>query len=194
MKKTIIAFALLFLFNGIAIAEDALSLLTEGGVKSLLVSKEVFVIQVNDQVTGGCLANPGKLKDKMEISLRKKGFGIAKESGFLTNNIIINAVGFKIGESLCAVHISAELIFATVINVPFADNVPKGNETFVSFVYHIGNVIFTGERNSMQSRLSKQVAEFADKLYLDISQSKDDIFTKFPSIKEGIMKAKDKEK
>ncbi len=174
MKRLTIALTLLFSLNGIASADDIPSLLIEGGVKSLLVSMDVFAIKVSDQVTGGCLPNPRKLKDKMEISLRRNGFGIVKKPGLFTNNILIAALGYKIGESSCAVYLSAELIFQILATVPFAGNVPKVNETFVPFVYKIGGVILTGGRHSMQSRLEEQVTEFADKLYLDISRAKDD--------------------
>jgi aspartate oxidase len=37
----------------------------------------------------------------------------------------------------------------------------------------------------MQGRIEKVVAEHADKLYLDISRAKDEIFPKFPSIKKS---------
>ena len=177
---------------GRSIADDAPSLIVEGGTKSLLVSKDEFSIQVSDQVTGGCLPFPNKLKDKMEISLRKNGFDIAKKANFFTNNIYITALGFKISESSCAVHLSAELIFPVVANVPFAEDEPKGSKTLVPFIYKIGDVILAGERYSMQDRLSKTVTEFADKLYLDISRSKDDVFKKFPSIKEAIIKSRSK--
>jgi len=55
-------------------------------------------------------------------------------------------------------------------------------------IYTVARHLLTGNRYSMQNRLEKVVTEHADKLYLDISRAKDEIFPKFPSIKEDIMK------
>lgn len=186
MRFLAIFIVFLVSFQGVAVAEDAPSLLLEGGLKSLIVNKYVFTIKVSDRVTDGCLPNPDKLKDKMEISLRKNGFGIANDPDMFTNDILITALGFSTGGSSCAVYVSAKLVFTTLINVPFSDDVTEGNKTLVPYIYQFGSVILSGERYTMQSRLTKQVEEFADTLYLDISRARDDIYSKFPSIEVNI--------
>lgn len=193
MKRVISAFIVLFSLNGTATAENDPILWIDGGVKSLLVSRGNFSIDVSNQVNSDCLPNPKKLRDKMEIYLRKNGFNVANKPDFFTDDILITVLGYKITEKSCVVYLSVELVFYVITRVPFAgDQTARGNETLVPFVYKIGSVIFTGDRYSMQSRLEKQIKESADKLYLDISRAKDDIFKKFPFIKENMMKIKGK--
>jgi hypothetical protein len=189
-KPLLMLLALIGVFQS-ASAEEAPSLLFEGGTKALLVSMSEFAIVVSDQVTDGCLPSPTKLKDKMEIALRKNGFDIKKEAGYFTNDIGITALGYKIGESSCAVHLSVELLFQAVVNVPFSKNVQSGQETFAPFFYKVGSRMLTGPRYGMQARLEKQVTEYADELYLAISRAKDDVFSKFPTIKADIEKSKE---
>ncbi|AUZ83801.1 hypothetical protein [Methylophaga nitratireducenticrescens] len=190
MKKLITVFVLLFSFNEIAIAEDGPELLFEGGINSLLATRDAFSITVSDQVTDGCLPNPGQLKDKMEIALRKNGFGIEKGTAFFTDKILITALGYKISDSACVIHLSVDLIFPTNISVPLAIIGPEGDSTFVPYTYQIGDNLLKSIRSSMQGHLNKQVTEYADKLYLDISRARDDIFTKFPSLKDSYEESK----
>ncbi|MES9868071.1 MAG: hypothetical protein ABW149_00015 [Sedimenticola sp.] len=194
MKRLFIVLSLIFLFNSIATAEDKPILLFDGGIKALLVGKDTFAIRVSDQVTGGCLPAPEKLKDKMELSLRRNGFGIIEEPDFFANYILITALGYKNNDSSCAVHISSDLIFQTAINVPYASGNPNENQTLVRFPYNLGGSIMTGDKYSMQSRLEKQVSEFADKLYLDVSRARDEIYKKFPNIEAGIKERNNRNK
>jgi len=190
MKGKLFIGLMLVTFNLATYAEDKTTLLFEGGVASLLATKNTFTIAVSDQVTGGCLQNPGMLKDKMEISLRKNGFHIKKEPDLSSNNIIITALGFKFGETSCAVHLSVNLIYNALVAVPYVTKAEYGYYTFAIYSYPVGSNLFTGDRYSMQGRLSKQVVEYADKLYLDISRARDETFKKFPSIKDEFEKSK----
>jgi len=178
MKIITIAGMILLLLCSFAIAENKPSLLYEGGIDSLIVNRNKFYIKLTDEVTGGCLPYPNKLKDKMEISLRKNGFQIEKNNNVLSNSINISIIGYKTSENSCAVHISVNLIFFVLMTVPNAE----GKETIAPFTLNIGSHLLTGFKNNMQSRLEKYIIEYADQLYLEISRAKDKISEKFPYI------------
>ncbi len=50
--------------------------------------------------------------------------------------------------------------------------------------YSVGGTLLTGNKHSMQNRLENQIQESADKMYLLISRSKDNTYSKFPMLKE----------
>lgn len=165
-----------------AVAEEPSKLLLEGGMPSLIANKYEFLIEYSDQVSGGCLPQPGRLKDQLEISLRQNDFEIAKEEEGLTPKVMITAVGFESDGGQCAVHIAADLVFWNVVKVPFAQDEPSGNETLAPITYEISAGIMTGRKNSMQERLEKWSREAGDNLFLKISRARDHLKEKFPSI------------
>lgn len=180
---------ILTLFSQLLFAEEnAPTIFMDAGENSLIAPIETLHIEVNDGVTGGCLPNPSKLKDKLEIKLRKNGFKIGSDpkKGYAT--IYVDLLGYKIGGSSCVIHVSADLYSSYMVRVPFA---PANDNMTVAYIRHtIGSHLMTGDRYSMQRRLEKQVEEYGDKLYLDISRAKDDTFSKFPSIKKRYEESK----
>jgi len=191
MNGKIIIAILLLAIGRASFAQESSSFWIDGGVDALLATRDSFAITVYDEVKDGCLPNPGRLKEKMEISLRKYGFDIQKEPKLNVNTIAIRALGGRPrNNELCVVHISTTLIINSVVNVPFADKLPTGNNTLVPLLYPIRNALITINRTSMQSHLAKKVVEFSHNLYLDVSRAKDDIFLKFPSIRDEYLKSK----
>ncbi len=184
MRKYILALVVLILSPTWVVAEDSPSLLLEGSLGSLIALRDNFFIEYSDQVSDGCLAQPSKMKDKMEIVLRQNGFSIAAEESFLPNKITITALGFATNSSSCAVHLDANLVFWGSVVVPYAQTVPDGPNTLAPITFPIGSVILTGSKSSMQERIETQVKEFAENLYLSISRAKDDVKKKFPQMLE----------
>lgn len=180
MRK--LAFCLMLAFLQTAAEEEPPKLLWEGGMPSLIANKRKFLIEYSDQVSGGCLPQPSRLKDQLEISLRQNDFEIVKEDGFLPSKIVITAVGFDTGGGYCAVYLTADLIFWNVVNVPFSKDEPTGNETFAPITYEIAAGIMTGSKTSMQGRLEKWSREAGDNLFLKISRARDHLKEKFPSV------------
>jgi len=191
MNGKIIIAILLLGIGRVSFAQESPSFWIDGGVDALLATRDSFAITVYDGVKDGCLPNPGRLKEKMEIALRKHGFDIQKEHRLNVNTIAIQALGGRPRKNeLCVVHISTTLVINSVVSVPFADKISTGSNTLVPLLYPIRNALITNNRTSMQRRLTKQVVEFADKLYLDVSRAKNDIFSKFPSIRDEYLKSK----
>jgi hypothetical protein len=164
--------------------EEEPTLVLEGGMGSLLALRDNFTIEYSDQVSDGCLPQPSRMKDKMEISLRQNGFSIATEEGWFPNKILITALGFGIGNASCAIHLKANLEFWASVVVPYAQTVPSGNKTLAPITFDLGSIILTGNINGMQGRVEKQVKEFGDGLFLTISRAKDRIKEDFPQILE----------
>ena len=167
-----------------SLLEDEPSLLIEGSYWSLIALRDNFTIEYSDQVSDGCLPQPSKMKDKMELVLRQNGFSIATEEPVFPNRILITALGFATSASSCVVHLDTDLVFWGNVAVPFAQTVPSGPTTFALIPYPMGNIILTGSKNGMQERVEKQVQEFGESLYLEISRAKDFIKKKFPQILE----------
>jgi len=169
----------------LALATDRAPLLMQGGMESLLALRDNFLIEYSDEVTDGCLPRPARMKDKMELTLRKNGFSIATEELPMANVIVVSAIGYVPSASaICVVHIEANLIFKALVFVPYSQTVPGEDKTLASIVHQFGNVVLTGPKNGMQGRIEKQVEEFGEELYLTISRSKDHIKKHFPEIIE----------
>lgn len=178
----------LILFLLLTISKVSLSappnLLLDGGLAAHLSTKNNFAIQVDDEVTGGCLPNPNTLKDKLEIGLRRNGFSI-NENNPLVPTIYISALGYKTSTTdSCAVVLTYLINFYVVTYVPYADNDPPGT-TLTLYQYPAYQELLTGPRSQMQSRLEAVSLTAADNIYLDISRSRDEIFKKFPNIKNN---------
>lgn len=184
MRINIFVLAVLMIMPGCALAEDKPSLLLEGSLGSLIALRDNFTIDYSDQVSDGCLPQPSRMKDKMELVLRQNGFSIATEEPLFSNKITITALGFATNSSSCAVHLSADLVFWGSVVVPYAQTVPNGPNTFAPITFPMGSYILTGGKSSMQERVEKQVKEFGENLYLSISRAKDDVKKKFPEILE----------
>lgn len=183
MRKIFCIAAMLIIAPKFTMAEEGPSLLLEGGMESLIAFRDGFTIDYSDQVSDGCLPQPSKMKDKMELALRQNGFSISEDS-FLTNKINITALGFSTNASSCAIYLKAELEFWAGVVVPFSQTMPDGSTTLAPIRYDFGSVILTGGKNGMQNRVESQVKEFGDDLYLRISRAKDYISKKFPPILE----------
>ena len=195
MRKYIYALAVLIICPNYAMADDGPSLLFEGSMGSLIALRDNFTIEYSDQVTDGCLPQPSRMKDKMELVLRQNGFSIAtEEPSLFPNKINITALGFATNSSSCAVHIEANLVFWGNVVVPHAQTVPNGPNTFAPITFPIGNIMLTGGKSSMQERIEKQIKEFGEGLYLSISQAKDDVKKKFPQILEHQAQQKEQKK
>jgi len=184
MKNYLYFFTLACCVSNTALAEDGASLLFEGGMESLIALRDNFFISYSDQVSDGCLPQPSKLKDKMELALRQNGFSISAEKSFFPNEISITTLGFGTNNYSCAVHVEAVLKFYASIAVPYAQEMEEGSSTFAPVTYKFGSTMLTGRKNGMQGRIEETVKEFGDNLYLQISRSKDEIAGKFPKILE----------
>lgn len=188
--KTFVICSLFLMVSLASTAQSESSLLFAGGTQSLIATRDTFAIELSDQVTGGCLPDPSALKDRMEVSLRKNGYKINSESNLFSDDIRITALGYKVGEDSCVVYLSASLNFLVGMNVPFAHNIASGHLTMAPFIHYFGGTLLSGEQSSIHKRLSDQVSEYADRLFLDISRARDAIFVKFPSINAEFMKTK----
>jgi hypothetical protein len=169
-------------------AETNTSMLYDGGENALLVDMKTFYVSINDEVTGGCLAKPAKVKLAMEKALIKKGFKIVdnNKNPFIPE-IRISALGFKLN-SMCVVDLTSTLSFYLIAEVPYANDVPSGNRTYVRYNYNIGRSIFNYKRHQIQGQLNRVARNQADKIYIKVSRAKDKIFVNFPSMKDKVEK------
>lgn len=164
---------------------DPPNMLLDGGINVFLATTDRFSITVADQVKDGCLPRPGALKDAMEVSLRKSGFQIDTERQPLGKQIIIVALGYARGADSCVVSLRAELRLWMLSNVPHMSNDIENRNTLILHSHLIGHDLLSGSKSTMQKRLEDASREYADTLFLSIRRAQDDIFLKFPRIKEG---------
>lgn len=182
-------FLILILFSQLIFAEEKKpTVFRDGGKNSLIATVDGLFIDVHDNVTGGCFPNPSKLKDKLEIKLRKNGFSIEKDPKKAYSSMYVELTGYNVGGSSCVVNVNTVLMSLSLVRVPYAPD--SDNMTITNISHPIGGYLLSGDRKSMQSRLEKLVEEYADTLYLDISRAKDDTFSKFPSIKKRYEESK----
>ena len=167
-------------------AETNTTMLYNGGVNALFVDMKTFYVSIDDEVTGGCLKNPAKVKLEMEKALIKKGFKIVdnNKNPFIPE-IRISALGFKLN-AMCVVDLSSTLSFYLIAEVPHANDVPSGNRAYIRYNYDMGRSIFNYRRHQIQGQLNKVARNHADKIYMKISRAKDKIFVDFPSMKSRI--------
>jgi len=184
MRK--IGLGILFLCMAVLHAETNATMLYDGGPNALLVDKTTFYVNVNDEVTGGCLPKPDQLKRSMVSSLKKNGFSIAEDNkNPFIPEVQVTALGFRIN-GMCVVDLSVNIYFPVIVQVPHAENVPSGNKTYVNYNYYIGRHIFNYRRSQMQNQLNKTVRSYGDKIYMRVSRAKDNIFKLFPSIEASL--------
>lgn len=181
--KCVVAFVLAFIvLPGFAEADESPSLLFSGGIQSLIWNRDDFYIDYSDQVTDGCLPQPSRMKDSMELVLRQNGFSISSEDSPFKNKIFITALGYGAGSGSCLVTVRAKLLFVANVSVPFSKTLQDESHTFITIPYEFGDVVLSGNKSSMQRRVETSIKEFGENLYLDVSRSKDEISEKFPDI------------
>lgn len=181
--KYLVALALTFIvLPEFVEAEESPSLLFSGGIQSLIWNIDNFYIDYSDQVTDGCLPQPSRMKDSMELVLRQYGFSISSENSPFTNKIFITALGYGLGSGSCLVTVKAKLLFVASVRVPYSMSLEDESHTFITIPYEFGDVVLSGDKSSMQRRIETSIKEFGENIYLDISRSRDEISEKFPSI------------
>jgi len=163
------------------------------GINAYLATIDtIYSTFVDDQVKGGCLPYPNKLKDAAEIGLRRNGFVIETDvaNSYLPNRAIINiqVVGSKSG-STCFASINVELGMYRETKVEWAkepaDIHGDGQHVNVMLYDNIGNEVLIGSSDYIQSNMEIHAKDAMDQLLLDVSRARDKIFAKFPSIKKG---------
>lgn len=182
-------FLVLFSLSISALADSNASLFFEGGKKLLLATQNDFTIQVDDQVTGGCLPYPSRLKDAMEISLRRNGLAISSNPMLSNATVYIRAFGRPIqaqaGNLLgCAVHLDTEILMTTNAIVRYAPDSeePLSNQTLIPVIYPVAAGLYAGPKDSMQSTLQQEIKNYGDSLFLEISRAQEEMTDKFPTI------------
>lgn len=143
-------------------------------------------IAVNDEVTDGCLPNPGRLRDKAELALRQNGFSVASEKDYIGPDLYISAIGYTTSPATCAVWISGELRTMGLAMVPHAEHRGTNNHTLIVQRSTLGGYILTGSKNDMQARLEKHAKDLAEELYLRVSRARDRIQREYPDILEAV--------
>jgi len=184
MKNYFYLLVLIFFIPSLASAEDGPSLFFDGGMGSLIAFRDNFYIEYSDQVSDGCLPQPSKMKDKMELALRQNGFSISAEKPYFPNVINITALGFGTNNFSCVVHVEAKLIFYANVTVPHTPELSGGNTTLAPLTFEFGATMLTGGKNGMQRRVEQTIKEFGENLYLQLSRSKDEVGKNFPAIFE----------
>ncbi|WP_409525673.1 hypothetical protein [Nitrincola sp. MINF-07-Sa-05] len=170
-----------------AYSENRHSLYYDGGIEAVLAAKDNFYIEIEDQVTGGCLPQPLRLKDQFELSLRQNNFKIAKEDRSFKTDVFVVAQGYAIGSDHCVVDLYAELRFPLTVLVDNANH--PDSFTTVFFQYPITKALLFGSKSTMQNRLEIQMRSIGDELYLRLSRAKDDFGSKFPEILQRQLEA-----
>lgn len=182
MKYLIALVLTFFALSGFVEAEESPSLLFSGGIQSLIWNRDNFYIDYSDQVTDGCLPQPARMKDSMELVLRQNGFSISSEDSPFTNTIFITALGYSLGSGSCVVTLKAKLLFVAGVSVPYSQSLEEESLTFITIPYNFGDVILSGNKSSMQRRVESSIKEFGETIYLDISRARDAVSEKFPAI------------
>jgi hypothetical protein len=187
------AAVLLTVLTGFAAAPDISApdttehnLLLEGGDAAILATRHRFYITYTDEVTGGCLPKPSRLRDKLELSMRRNRLEILPEkSGGVEDSLHLNALGFRAGPGYCAVSLTLTLKSWIPVKVPYSQGNPSGEMTMIPWSFIVGQYLLTGRKRDMQRRLEKVAQELGDSLYLQISRSRDKIFRDFPVIESN---------
>ena len=192
-KSHMFIWLVLILFSTYARPDEPGALAAQGGFATFLTDRAFqnadslrpFSIRVDDQVTGSCLPNPTRLKDKAELVLRRNGAEVANH-WFGSTRIQISALGSRVGHDSCVVHISTQLAFD--VSGRLIEQCPPGEffgDHTVSFQsrFPIGAALLTGDRSSMQDRLEKQTEEHTEYLLLKLFRYRDETFRQFPGIK-----------
>lgn len=143
-------------------------------------------IEVDDQVSGGCLPQPGRLADKAEVILRQNGFSI-ESPGKISPVLQIRAVGYEANPGACAVWIKGNLMVYLVAKVPFTDHRGKDTNALVRHHVSVGGTLLTGRKEDMQDRLEALAKDFAEEVYLVVNRARDTIETKYPDIMEAVL-------
>jgi hypothetical protein len=188
--KQVVWSAVVLLFAGSASVADEVkksdaNLLFEGGTDAILATKNNFRIIYTDEVTGGCLPKPQRLRDKMELQLRRNGIGFNPDGSEFDDTIILSALGFRAGSNYCAVSLTVKMKTWVAVRVPYSKDVPSGEMTYIPYVHTMGHYLLTGRRGSMQKRLEKVASELGDQTYLSIARARDRLFPQFPSIEKN---------
>lgn len=166
--------------------KNAHNFFLEGGWAAILATRHRFKIVYDDEVTGGCLPRPSRLRDKLELSLRRNNFEIvpSDEKG-IYDELRLSALGFKAGTGFCAVSLVLSLGTWAPVTVPYAKGNPTGDITMVPLRYEVGHYLVTWRKRGMQRKLEKTAVDLGDKLFLQVARSRDRIFRDFPVIEQN---------
>lgn len=174
MKKLLLIFTLIFISSPSSSTESK-----RHDISSLLWFRDSFGIAVTDGVKNGCLPRPAKIKEKIEIGLRRNNFSIV-ESSSTSTDIHFEALGGEISDNFCVVMTNVKLIFGVLANIPFAN----GEETVITHSITLSSGYHYNYKSNMQSELEKIASDAVDQLFLNIKRSEDKIKKNHPELIE----------
>ncbi|KZL00514.1 MULTISPECIES: hypothetical protein [unclassified Pseudovibrio] len=171
MRKTVqfITISLVILFCRQTVHAESLTSY-EAADAALLSSIDAVKIHVFDNVTDGCLPSPNRLKNKMEITLRKNGFSVVGSDVKTDAVVVITALGMKPGSS-CVVHVKTSILIGVISLVPKSSYVKPGTTAYLDREMQIGAIVLTG--GNMQQRLTQVIEGHADDLSLAILRARE---------------------
>ena len=142
------------------------------------------VVDISDDVDGGCWTNANATKDAIELTLRKfniKTFDDMKDTDYSTGlvadyNILANGYSINDGET-CVAHAETKIYYVVNYYVPYNEN-KRGVSVLATWSQ---SLVMSGPKNDFSSRLKEAFVNMSEKFVLKVEKSKDEA-AKYPDV------------
>lgn len=133
---------------------------------------EEFKVFITDSVSDGCWTNASAAQTAVELELKRSGFKVVDEASFLSNVLILNSVGYKLGDNSCAASYRLEVLNG-ITDAYYINGHRLKGYTRATLWEHGG--ILSGAKNSMNNRLKNSFVELVQKFLVQIDKNKEKV-------------------
>lgn len=180
---------LAILINSATAEEAEPSLMWDGGKQFLMAGFDGFLVEVSDQVKGGCLTNVDAIRTAVELTIRRNGFVVyPADQSFYRPTITVTFVGYSDrtvgGRRLgCIASTDLELSKYLIVHGQTSINSTIGDTpTLANLAIWKASGVMSGG-NLLNSRARTWAIESTETLINDIFSARENMSRKFPDMK-----------
>lgn len=156
----------------------------DAGYAPLIMNRTGYYLNVVDEVSDGCLPQPNRVKDKIEVAMRRNGLDIIDKTPFSVFRI--HAMGYATSSTSCAVRLEASIKTYLLTSLESSTTKYSTGEFLVPTTFPVDSILLTGSKDGMQERIEEAAQDMSDRLYLDINRARDFVKKEFPEMYEGL--------
>lgn len=159
---------------------DESRLVLEGINAWLAVYPKSVILEVTDDVDGGCMPRPANTKAAWEAELRRLGFQVTEREpiDFITPDLTVNTLGYATSSGSCIVYVESILSFYIVGEI-------RENRIFTPVQHRIAGNLLSGAKYDMQSRIEDLSKDHARTLYLRMEKTRERFLTEYPKFMDS---------
>ena len=185
----VIIFLTLTSSNSYAEQKPSSHFITNAGTSVNLFDIQEINVRIENQVKNSCMPDSSSVKAAFEAALGRNGINATEdERNPLAPHLYITAIGYEDVSGYCTVHLSFNLIKIELIHTPYAEELGDSYKAFFSpWTWNVLDSMISKPKSEIQQAIQIKAEEAADKLFINIYQSRANVKDRWPELWNSYM-------